>query len=98
MRSVERSPFSQIWRNGASKALATILTPIAWSPVTVGSGARKYVEPPPATTPSSIAAFVAHIASSILSFFSASSISELAPTYIIATPPPKRAALSLSRF
>ena len=41
--------------------------------------------PPPGTIPSLIAAFVAQIASSTLSFFSLSSILELAPTLTVAT-------------
>jgi len=41
--------------------------------------------PPPGTIPSLIAAFVAQIASSTLSFFSFSSTSELAPTFTVAT-------------
>jgi len=41
--------------------------------------------PPPGTIPSFIAAFVAQIASSTLSFFSFNSTSELAPTFTIAT-------------
>jgi len=41
--------------------------------------------PPPETIPSLIAALVAHIASSTLSDFSFNSISELAPTFTIAT-------------
>ena len=41
--------------------------------------------PPPGTIPSLIAALVAHIASSTLSFFSFNSTSELAPTLTIAT-------------
>ena len=41
--------------------------------------------PPPDTIPSFIAALVAQIASSTLSLFSFNSISELAPTFTIAT-------------
>ena len=47
--------------------------------------AFKSAIPPPATIPSLIAAFVAHIASSTLSAFSLSSISEFAPTFTTAT-------------
>jgi hypothetical protein len=52
--------------------------------------ALRYIEafnsaiPPPGTIPSLIAALVAQIASSTLSFFSFNSISELAPTFTIA--------------
>ena len=52
--------------------------------------------PPPDTIPSLIAAFVAQIASSTLSLFSFNSISELAPTFTIATLAAKSANL-LSR-
>mmetsp|Transcript_30450 Transcript_30450/g.86871 ORF Transcript_30450/g.86871 Transcript_30450/m.86871 type:complete len:250 (-) Transcript_30450:777-1526(-) len=44
-------------------------------------------EPPPGTMPSSMAAFVALIASSRRSFLSLSSVSVLAPTLMSATPP-----------
>ena len=49
--------------------------------------------PPPGTIPCLIAALVAHIASSILSRFSCNSISELAPTWTIATLPDSLANL-----
>ena len=49
--------------------------------------------PPPGTIPSFIAALVAHIASSTLSFFSFNSTSELAPTFTTATLPDNLANL-----
>mmetsp|Transcript_25876 Transcript_25876/g.76648 ORF Transcript_25876/g.76648 Transcript_25876/m.76648 type:complete len:201 (+) Transcript_25876:847-1449(+) len=54
------------------------------------------VQPPPMTTPSSTAALVAFSASSTRSFFSFSSVSVCAPTWMIATPPERRAMRSLS--
>ncbi len=50
--------------------------------------------PPPGIIPSSIPALVAFRASSILSFFSFSSVSVAAPTLITATPPESFASLS----
>ena len=52
--------------------------------------------PPPETIPSFIAAFVACIASSTLSFFSFNSTSEFAPTVITATFPESIPNLSCS--
>jgi hypothetical protein len=49
--------------------------------------------PPPGTIPCLIAAFVAHIASSILACFSCNSTSEFAPTFTTATLPERRANL-----
>ncbi|BAS76533.1 Os02g0102950 [Oryza sativa Japonica Group] len=57
---------------------------------------RKSVQPPPTTIPSSTAALVAFSASSTLSFFSLSSVSVCAPTYITTTPPESLAILSFS--
>mmetsp|Transcript_6390 Transcript_6390/g.27213 ORF Transcript_6390/g.27213 Transcript_6390/m.27213 type:complete len:344 (+) Transcript_6390:197-1228(+) len=54
------------------------------------------VHPPPMTMPSSTAALVALSASSTRSFFSLSSVSVCAPTWMMATPPLRRAARSLS--
>mmetsp|Transcript_10425 Transcript_10425/g.45262 ORF Transcript_10425/g.45262 Transcript_10425/m.45262 type:complete len:231 (+) Transcript_10425:524-1216(+) len=54
------------------------------------------VQPPPMTMPSSTAALVAFRASSTRSFFSLSSVSVWAPHWMMATPPERRAARSLS--
>mmetsp|Transcript_39069 Transcript_39069/g.85003 ORF Transcript_39069/g.85003 Transcript_39069/m.85003 type:complete len:244 (+) Transcript_39069:764-1495(+) len=54
------------------------------------------VHPPPITMPSSTAALVAFRASSTRSFFSFSSVSVWAPTWMMATPPERRAMRSLS--
>mmetsp|Transcript_61924 Transcript_61924/g.102834 ORF Transcript_61924/g.102834 Transcript_61924/m.102834 type:complete len:231 (-) Transcript_61924:1230-1922(-) len=54
------------------------------------------VQPPPMTMPSSTAAFVAFKASSTRSFFSFNSVSVWAPTWMMATPPERRAILSFS--
>mmetsp|Transcript_25842 Transcript_25842/g.49082 ORF Transcript_25842/g.49082 Transcript_25842/m.49082 type:complete len:244 (+) Transcript_25842:667-1398(+) len=56
----------------------------------------KSVQPPPITIPSSTAALVAFRASSTRSFFSLSSVSVWAPTWMTATPPERRATRSLS--
>ena len=53
-------------------------------------------EPPPATMPSSIAARVAEIASSMRCFFSLSSTSVWAPTWMTQTPPASLARRSWS--
>ena len=74
---------SSIVLNGDNIALDNISSPIFSS--FIFSAAFNKATPPPATIPSFIAALVAHIASSTLSVFSFSSISELAPTLIIAT-------------
>ena len=55
-----------------------------------------YAVPPPATTPSAIAARVAWSASSTRAFFSLSSLSLAAPTLICATPPASLASRSCS--
>lgn len=56
--------------------------------------AYKSAQPPPITIPSSDAAFVAQIASSILSFNSLTSVSVAPPTFKLATPPTNFASLS----
>ena len=65
--------------NGALIASNKASSPIVLA-LTV-SDAFSSAIPPPGTIPSLIAALVAQIASSTLSFFSFNSISELAPTY-----------------
>ena len=78
---------------GSSKAFNTIFPPIFSSSsrlsttFSTSSIIFKYAVPPPATIPSSTAAFVADNASSILSFLSFISTSVAAPTPITATPP-----------
>ena len=85
---------------GSSNALRTIVAPNFSSPSNVStnlltSGITSiYVVPPPATIPSSTAAYVADNASSILNFLSFISISVAAPTSITATPPAILANLS----
>ena len=85
--------FSAISFAGAAKAFETILAPVASSPSRFLAAsstvplARSRAVPPPATTPSSIAARVAERASSIRCFFSLSSTSVAAPTCTTATPP-----------
>ena len=82
-----------IWRTGSSSALRTIATPVLKSASSVSRRASTAgtalirATPPPATMPSSTAAFVAARASSIRSFFSFISVSVAAPTLITATPP-----------
>ena len=75
-----------------------MLIPVNSSPVAVNlltaSRALIYADPPPGTIPSSTAALVALRASSILSFFSFSSVSVAAPTLITATPPASLASRS----
>ena len=66
-------------------AFKSIFSPLLFE--TVLTDALSRAIPPPGTIPSLIAAFVAQIASSTLSFFSLSSTSELAPTLIILTLP-----------
>ena len=58
--------------------------------------ARSNATPPPATMPSSTAAFVACIASSTRAFFSFISVSVAAPTLMMATPPTSLASRSCS--
>ena len=78
---------------GATKASYTVRAPVASSPVRLSTTLstagrlRNNAVPPPATTPSSIAARVADTASSMRCFFSLSSTSVAAPTLITATPP-----------
>ena len=76
--------------------------PVAWSPsrpsATSDTAARdrSRAVPPPATTPSSMAARVAERASSMRCFFSLSSTSVAAPTWTTATPPASLARRSWS--
>jgi hypothetical protein len=84
--------------NGSSSALTTIMAPVFISPVrslkSTFAAASTNTTPPPGTIPSSTAAFVAERASSILCFFSLSSTSVAAPTFMTATPPESFASLS----
>jgi len=85
--------------NGTSKDLLTISTPILSSSLSTFTSSRAFIvlskaTPPPGTIPSSTAALVADNASSILCFFSLSSTSVAAPTFITATPPASFASLS----
>ena len=78
--------------HGILHAYCTILIPISWSKFSPFKflsfcDAYKRATPPPGTIPSSEAALVAHNASSILSFNSATSTSDAPPTLITATPP-----------
>jgi len=77
--------------NGALTALRSISSPIV--DVLICWEAFNKAIPPPGTIPSLIAALVAHIASSTLSFNSCSSTSELAPTFTTATLPDNLANL-----
>ena len=85
---------------GSSSAVSTILAPNASPPSSVDTNfstsgiTSNRAVPPPATIPSSTAAFVADNASSILNFFSFISTSVAAPTPITATPPAIFASLS----
>ena len=94
--------FSAICLTGSSRALSTIFAPVLTSPSCLSAYAFTASialisdTPPPATIPSSTAAFVALSASSSLSFFSLSSVSEAAPALITATPPLSFASLSCS--
>ena len=78
---------------GACSARSTMSAPTCCSllsslsfPVSVWL-TRYSATPPPGTTPSSTAALVACSASSMRIFFSLSSVSVAAPTFITATPP-----------
>jgi len=75
--------FSNIILNGANIACVNIFSEAL--PSFILTAAFNNAIPPPGTIPSFIAAFVAQIASSTLSCFSFSSISEFAPTFTIAT-------------
>lgn len=75
--------FSSIVLNGALIASRSSFSPSDFGTILVA--AFYSAIPPPDTIPSFIAAFVAQIASSALSVFSFNSISELAPTFTIAT-------------
>ncbi len=85
-----------------ASASHTIRAPVASSPgsdaatAATESRARIRATPPPATTPSSMAARVADTASSMRCFFSLSSTSVAAPTLITATPPASLARRSWS--
>ena len=98
--SASNPAFSAIWCNGASKDSNTTLIPFWISELLSLSVFFKslYIStraaPPPITIPSLTAAFVALSASSILNFFSLSSLSVNAPTLIKATPPVILATLS----
>ena len=87
---------------GATNASYTVRAPVASSPVRLSTTLstagrlRRSAVPPPATTPSSIAARVADTASSIRCFFSFSSTSVAAPTLMTATPPASLARRSWS--
>ena len=78
--------FAAIWRSGASRALSTMATPVLSSPSVLPSSsstagiASTNAVPPPATMPSSTAAFVEFKASSMRIFFSFISTSVAAPT------------------
>ena len=92
--------FSAICLTGSSNALIIMLAPVFSSPESVltyfatAGSVFTNATPPPATIPSSTAAFVALRASSILSLVSFSSVSVAAPTWITATPPESFANLS----
>ena len=73
---------SKIALNGDSIAFNKTFSPSL--SVLIFCPALRRAIPPPGTIPSFIAAFVAQIASSILSDFSFNSISEFAPTFTIA--------------
>ena len=76
---------------GANSAFFKIFTPtfssIDTSKLSIASLALKREIPPPATMPSSIAAFVEFKLSSYFCFFSFSSLSDAEPTLITITPP-----------
>ena len=86
---------------GSKSAFFTIFIPVFkssdefWIKVEISSEISINVCPPPDTTPSSMAAFVAFRESSILNFLYFSSVSVAAPTLIRATPPASLAILSL---
>ena len=83
--SPEIPALEHICFTGYNKACFTIFIPVLKSRLSVSlkplstSVALTYTLPPPGTIPSSIAALVAHKASSTLSFFSLSSTSLPAP-------------------
>ena len=93
--------FSAIQRSGSPSALRTIATPVASSPWRPRLPSRTLASctsaaPPPGITPSSTAALVAEMASSMRCLRSRSSISVAAPTLMTATPPDSLASRSLS--
>mmetsp|Transcript_84734 Transcript_84734/g.236483 ORF Transcript_84734/g.236483 Transcript_84734/m.236483 type:complete len:272 (-) Transcript_84734:731-1546(-) len=94
MRSPFRPAFAAIFRIGATIASATMTAPRSSSSAKFllahsRSSRERWQRavPPPGTMPSSTAAFVALIASSMRNFLSLSSVSVVAPTLIKATPP-----------
>ena len=97
-----RPALSAISLAGASRAARTMRAPVASSPsrssstLSTAARDRSRAVPPPATTPSSMAARVADKASSIRCFFSLSSTSVAAPTWMRATPPDNLARRSWS--
>ena len=86
---------------GSKRASLTIFIPVLKSSEDVSLKFKRSSDisikvcPPPETTPSSIAAFVALRESSILNFLYFISVSVAAPTLIRATPPASLAILSL---
>jgi hypothetical protein len=99
INSPEIPELLQIDLMGYFKDSLTILIPWFWSwfsPVKflIWLIAYNKAHPPPITIPSSEAALVAQIASSILSFNSLTSVSLAPPTLRIATPPVNLASLS----
>ena len=97
-----RPALSAMLRAGATSDSYTVRAPVASSPVsdstTLATAGRERTRavPPPATTPSSMAARVAETASSMRCFFSLSSTSVAAPTLMTATPPANLARRSCS--
>ena len=85
---------SNIVSKGLRIASNNIFSPILTGLIVVDAFSN--ATPPPDTIPSCNAAFVAYIASSTRSFFSFSSIFELAPTKTIATDPANIASLCSS--
>mmetsp|Transcript_96563 Transcript_96563/g.262308 ORF Transcript_96563/g.262308 Transcript_96563/m.262308 type:complete len:207 (+) Transcript_96563:377-997(+) len=89
-----RPAFSAILASGARMAPATISAPFSSSSARFASAQVcrscerwQRAVPPPGSTPSSTAALVALMASSRRSFLSLSSVSVVAPTLTMATPP-----------
>ena len=86
-----RPALMEICFRGASIANSTIRAPVASSPVSVSFArdlpAWRSATPPPATMPSSTAAFALRTASSMRCLRSLSSTSVAAPALITATPP-----------
>ena len=94
--------FTAMSRVGAVRAWWMMRAPVASSldsesaADSTADRARIRAVPPPATMPSSMAARVAEMASSMRCFFSLSSISVAAPTWTTATPPASLASRSWS--